>query len=92
MRETILSQLKKLLTANLIVRLANFTFWKVSTSKEKKEAKEFISGESLYPPQEQKALRTTGRTHGFAASKFTISRSFSLALILHSPRLSHVSR
>lgn len=44
-RDSILSQFKKLMTANLIVRLANFTFWKVSTSKEKKDAKEFISGE-----------------------------------------------
>lgn len=43
-KDTILSQLKKLLTANLVVRLSNFTLWKVSTSKEKKEAKEFISG------------------------------------------------
>ncbi len=43
-REVILAQLRKLMTANLVVRLANFTFWKVSTSKEKKEAKEFISG------------------------------------------------
>ncbi len=47
-KETILSQLKKLLTANLVVRLANFTFWKVSTSKEKKEAKEFIAGTRRY--------------------------------------------
>jgi len=47
-KEAILSQFGKLLTANLIVRLANFTVWKVSTSKEKTDAKEFIMGKLAY--------------------------------------------
>eukprot|EP00095_Tigriopus_kingsejongensis_P003689 maker-scaffold11_size778918-snap-gene-6.50 protein:Tk03689 transcript:maker-scaffold11_size778918-snap-gene-6.50-mRNA-1 annotation:"uhrf1-binding protein 1-like protein" len=44
-RETILSQYKKLLTTNLVLRLSNFCVWKVSTTKGKSPPKEFISGE-----------------------------------------------
>lgn len=43
MRESILTQFRKLLTANLVVRLSNFSMWKVSTTT-KSSPKEFISG------------------------------------------------
>ena len=46
LRETIGAQFKKLLTANLVVRLANFSMWKVSTSAGKVAPQEFITGES----------------------------------------------
>ena len=47
-KESILSQFKKLLTTNLVVRLNNFSMWKVSTSKGKAPPKEFISGRASY--------------------------------------------
>ena len=38
-------QFGKLMTTNLIVRLNNFSMWKVSTSKAKSTPKEFLSGD-----------------------------------------------
>jgi hypothetical protein len=48
LKETIASQFLKLLTANLVVRLSNFSMWKVSTSTGKVAPQEFISGKSNY--------------------------------------------
>ena len=45
-RTALLSQLGKLMTTNLVVRLNNFAMWKVSTSNAKSAPKEFISGKS----------------------------------------------
>ena len=45
MRETIGAQFKKLLTNNLVVRLSNFSMWKVSTSAGKVAPQEFVTGE-----------------------------------------------
>ena len=45
LKETINAQFKKLLTANLVVRLSNFSMWKVSTSAGKVAPQEFITGE-----------------------------------------------
>ncbi|CAB4066177.1 UHRF1-binding protein 1,UHRF1-binding protein 1-like [Lepeophtheirus salmonis] len=41
----ILSKYDKLMTANLIIRLSNFSFWKVTTSKGKIIPKEFIKSD-----------------------------------------------
>ena len=43
-KNALLSQLQKLMTTNLVVRLNNFSMWKVSTSNAKSAPKEFISG------------------------------------------------
>ena len=45
LKESINAQFKKLLTANLVVRLSNFSMWKVSTSAGKVAPQEFITGE-----------------------------------------------
>jgi len=44
-KNALLSQLQKLMTTNLVVRLNNFSMWKVSTSNAKSAPKEFISGD-----------------------------------------------
>ena len=44
MADILVTQFRKCLTTNLVVRLNNFTLWKVSTSKVKSAAKEFLSG------------------------------------------------
>ncbi|XP_059079286.1 bridge-like lipid transfer protein family member 3B isoform X2 [Tigriopus californicus] len=57
-RETILSQYKKLLTTNLVLRLSNICMWKVSTTKAKSTSKEFISGTDK-PPLVLRSKRKT---------------------------------
>ena len=42
--DLLMSQFRKLMTTNLVVRLNNFTLWKVSTSKVKSAPKEFLAG------------------------------------------------
>ena len=42
--DVLVTQFRKLMTTNLVVRLNNFTMWKVSTSKVKMAPKEFLSG------------------------------------------------
>lgn len=42
--DVLVTQYRKLLTTNLVVRLNNFTLWKVSTSKVKVPPREFLSG------------------------------------------------
>ena len=42
--DVLVTQFRKLMTTNLVVRLNNFTLWKVSTSKVKVQPKEFLSG------------------------------------------------
>lgn len=47
MADILVTQFRKCLTTNLVVRLNNFTLWKVSTSKVKSAAKEFLSGKQF---------------------------------------------
>ena len=47
MADILVTQFRKCLTTNLVVRLNNFTLWKVSTSKVKVAPKEFLSGKLL---------------------------------------------
>jgi hypothetical protein len=42
--DVLVTQFRKLMTTNFVVRLNNFTMWKVSTSKVKTSPKEFLSG------------------------------------------------
>ena len=42
--DMLMSQFRKLMTTNLVVRLNNFTLWKVSTSKVKSPPREFLAG------------------------------------------------
>ena len=44
MADILVTQFRKCLTTNLVVRLNNFTLWKVSTSKVKTAPKEFLAG------------------------------------------------
>lgn len=44
-KEVLVTQFRKLMTTNLVVRLNNFAMWKVSTSKAKTPPKEFLSGD-----------------------------------------------
>lgn len=44
----LLTQFRKLMTTNLVVRLNNFTLWKVSVSKGKIAPKEFLSGKLFF--------------------------------------------
>ena len=44
MADVLVTQFRKCLTTNLVVRLNNFTLWRVSTSKVKVAPKEFLSG------------------------------------------------
>ena len=44
MADILVTQFRKCLTTNLVVRLNNFTLWRVSTSKVKVAPKEFLSG------------------------------------------------
>ena len=42
--DVMVAQFRKLMTTNLVVRLNNFTMWKVSTAKVKTSPREFLSG------------------------------------------------
>ena len=42
--DVMVTQFRKLMTTNFVVRLNNFTMWKVSTSAAKTSPKEFLSG------------------------------------------------
>ena len=45
--DVLVTQFRKLMTTNLVVRLNNFTMWKVSTSKVKMAPREFLSGKLI---------------------------------------------
>lgn len=55
--DVLVCQFRKLLTTNLVVRLNNFTLWKVSTSKVKAPPKEFVTGKPF------KSLHHTDPVH-----------------------------
>ena len=46
--DMLMSQFRKLMTTNLVVRLNNFTLWKVSTSKVKSPPREFLAGKEKH--------------------------------------------